>query len=115
VGLSTAAVFGRVRVPAAPESGEAIRRAVAAGAAGRIGPKLHNRLEEAAQELCPAVAALKRRVAGLGPAGQLMSGSGTTVFALCRDRDEARHVAHELRRGPGEGTSPRVFLVQSCT
>jgi 4-diphosphocytidyl-2-C-methyl-D-erythritol kinase len=113
VGLSTAEVYRQVVIPAVPETGEAIRQAVREGRVEAIAASLHNRLEEAAQRLCPAVADLRQRLQALGPAGVLMSGSGSSVFALCRDRPEARRIALELTHGPEENR-PSVFLVRSC-
>ncbi|HXG13021.1 MAG TPA: 4-(cytidine 5'-diphospho)-2-C-methyl-D-erythritol kinase [Gemmataceae bacterium] len=125
VGLSTAAVYGGVTVPERPQSGEEIRAAAAAGDVVEIGRRLHNRLQPVAERLCPEVAELHRLLAALGPAGQLMSGSGTSLFALCRNGSEAQRVARALRRGAGEGTSPgetagdgarraKRFVVRSC-
>ena len=114
VGLSTAAVYRNVAIPAVPQTGDAIRQAVRDGKVEALAGLLHNRLEEPGQRLCPAVADLRRRLQDLGPAGVLMSGSGTSVFALCRDRLEARRIAHELRHGPEENR-PNVFLVRSCS
>jgi 4-diphosphocytidyl-2C-methyl-D-erythritol kinase len=54
------------------------------------------------------------RLAALGPAGQAMSGSGSTLFALCRDHREAVRIARELRHGAEELGRPRVYLVRSC-
>jgi 4-diphosphocytidyl-2-C-methyl-D-erythritol kinase len=113
VELSTAEVYRQTVVPAAPQAGEAIRQAVQEGRVEAIAAALFNRLEEAAQRLCPAVADLRRRLLELGPARVLMSGSGSSVFALCRDRGEARRIAHELTHGPEENR-PSVFLVRSC-
>ena len=46
------------------------------------------------------------------PLGQLMSGSGSTPFALCRDRAEARRLARALRTRPAmEGC--KVFAVRT--
>jgi 4-diphosphocytidyl-2-C-methyl-D-erythritol kinase len=112
-GLSTAEVYRHTVVPAAPQTGEAIRRAVQEGRVEAIAASLYNRLEEAAQRLCPAVADLCRRLLELRPAGVLMSGSGSSVFALCRDRTEARRLAHQINDG-SEENRPRVFLVRSC-
>jgi 4-diphosphocytidyl-2C-methyl-D-erythritol kinase len=44
-----------------------------------------------------------------------MSGSGSTLFALCRDRTEASRLAGALRKGTDGKESPRVFLVRSCS
>ena len=114
-GLSTAEVFRNLTVPEAPRDGAPLRRAAEAGDVEELGRLLFNRLQPVAERLCPAVAGLCGRLAGQGPAGCLMSGSGSTVFALCRSRGEARRVAHGLasvREGPG-GT--RVHIVQSCS
>ncbi|HEV3259742.1 MAG TPA: 4-(cytidine 5'-diphospho)-2-C-methyl-D-erythritol kinase [Gemmataceae bacterium] len=114
VGLSTADVYRGVTVPAQPLSGDDIRRAARAGDREAIGRCLHNRLQPVAEGLCPMVATLRSRLEGLGPAGQLMSGSGTSLFALCRDRGEAVHLARALRHGLEEEVRPHVFMVRSC-
>jgi 4-diphosphocytidyl-2-C-methyl-D-erythritol kinase len=120
-GLSTAEVYRNVTVPEAPQAGTEIRDAVAAGDPEAIGRQLHNRLQDAAERLCPDVARLRQRLAGLNPAGALMSGSGTCVFALCRDHAEALRVARGLEGGrdeggpgPRTGDGLRLFIVRSC-
>jgi 4-diphosphocytidyl-2-C-methyl-D-erythritol kinase len=125
VGLSTADVYRGVTVPDQPLGGDAIRAAAAAGDVAEIGRQLHNRLQPVAERLCPAVADWQRRLAELKPAGQLMSGSGTSLFALCCNSSEAQRVARALRRGAEEGTSfgglagdgarrAKRFVVRSC-
>jgi 4-diphosphocytidyl-2-C-methyl-D-erythritol kinase len=114
VGLATAEVYRGASVPDAPQSGDRIRRALAAGNVEEMGQGLHNRLQPVAQRLRPEVAALAARLRGLHPAGQLMSGSGSSLFALCRDHAEALRIARGLRNDPEEGVSLRVFLVRSC-
>jgi 4-diphosphocytidyl-2-C-methyl-D-erythritol kinase len=113
-GLSTAEVYRHVTVPEAPRDGAEVRDAVAAGDPEAVGRHLHNRLQDAAERLCPEVAGLRQRLAGLGPAGTLMSGSGTSVFALCRDHAEAVRVARGLEGGRSEGDGVRLFIVRSC-
>jgi 4-diphosphocytidyl-2-C-methyl-D-erythritol kinase len=114
VGLSTAEVFRGVTVPAEPHSGAAVRRAVETGDVSELGRRLHNRLQPAAERLCPAVTGLCARLAGLGPAGQLMSGSGSTVFALCRHPGEALSLARALNSARDELGGARVCVVRSC-
>jgi 4-diphosphocytidyl-2-C-methyl-D-erythritol kinase len=114
VGLSTADVYGGVTAPEQPRSGDALRRAVEDGKVEEIGAGLFNRLQPAAEKLCPPVAELCGRLQGLRPAGVLMSGSGTSVFALCRDHREAQRVAQGLSAGPPDDPNPRVTIVQSC-
>ena len=80
-----------------------------------LGRALHNRLQEPAFGLSPAVATWHRRLASVGGAGCLMSGSGSALFVLCRSPAEARRVHDDLSRGqPSAGVSPaRTFLVRS--
>jgi 4-diphosphocytidyl-2-C-methyl-D-erythritol kinase len=114
VGLSTAVVFRALTVPAAPVSGDAVRRAVEAGEVEEVGRLLHNRLQPVAEQLCPVVAEHRQRLEQLGSAGVLMSGSGSTLFALCRDAPEALRLAHSLRPVQDEGERVCVLVVRSC-
>jgi 4-diphosphocytidyl-2-C-methyl-D-erythritol kinase len=129
VGLATADVYRGVAVPERPESGAEVRQAVIDGNVEEIGRRLFNRLQPAAERLCPDVAALQARLTGLrvGPGGPwaAMSGSGSTLFALCRGHADALRLARDLRNQQEERTSSgdspgggwkrlRVFVVQSC-
>ncbi len=113
-GLSTADVYRGVTVPDAPLEGEAIRKAVAEGDVEEIGRRLHNRLQPAAERLCPLVASWQARLEALRPAGCQMSGSGTSLFALCQDHRAAHRLVRALRTGWDQEAIPRVFLVRSC-
>jgi 4-diphosphocytidyl-2-C-methyl-D-erythritol kinase len=121
IGLSTAEVYRGVTIPERPESGDEIRQAAADGNIEEMGRRLHNRLQPAAERLCPPIAAWQSRLARLGTAGQMMSGSGTSLFALCRDHAEALRAARSLRAADEEAaTGPetggaQVFVVQSCS
>jgi 4-diphosphocytidyl-2-C-methyl-D-erythritol kinase len=115
VGLSTAAVYGALKVPEQPGTGEEIREALVAGNVEAAGRLLHNRLQAAAEELCPALASQLRCLARTNPAGYLLSGSGSSMFALCRGPGEARRVANEVRRDPDVLAGSQVFLVRSCS
>jgi len=114
-GLSTAEVYRRVKVPASPADGSAARQALAAGDVEALGRAMHNRLQEPAFELSPAVADAYRRVRSAGAAGALLSGSGSSLFAVCRSPEEARRVYDDLSRGwASEDVSrTRTFLVRS--
>jgi 4-diphosphocytidyl-2-C-methyl-D-erythritol kinase len=112
-GLSTAQVYRGVRVPAAPRDGDALKRAVRAGDAEAIGRHLHNRLQEPGLALRPELADWLARLAAPGPAGCLISGSGSTVFAVCRGAAEARRVAAAVRPD-ADAAGARVFVVRSC-
>jgi 4-diphosphocytidyl-2-C-methyl-D-erythritol kinase len=110
-GLSTARVYGALKVPEDPQGGEKIRHAVQAGDVAEIGQLLHNRLQTVAQRMCPVIGRVVQRLAQLEPAGVLMSGSGPSVYALCRNHGEAVRIARQLRRGLKEEAS--VLLVRS--
>jgi 4-diphosphocytidyl-2-C-methyl-D-erythritol kinase len=114
-GLATAEVYRRVTVPTTPRDGLAAKEALAAGDVEALGQALFNRLQEPAFELAPAVAEVFGRVQSVGAAGLLMSGSGSCLFALCRNPEEARRVHDDLSRGwASSGDSPtRTFLVRS--
>jgi 4-diphosphocytidyl-2-C-methyl-D-erythritol kinase len=113
-GCATAEVYENLTVPALAKAGAELRQAVEAGATEAIGRSLFNRLQPAAEKLTPTLGTYYRRLAELGPAGQLMSGSGSSLFALCRDRAEAERLAGQLRQGEDKD-SFTVFLVRSCS
>lgn len=130
-GLSTAQVFGRLRVPDQPDDASRLRAAFVAGDLEQLGRLLHNRLQEPAEELRPELASLRLALAQTSPLGCLMSGSGSALFALCRDREDAIRVARQLGAavpddlprdtgsdavmalGPA-GTGWTLYVVRSC-
>ena len=114
VGLSTAEVYGKGRVPETPVDGAKICEALAAGDPRVLGGLLHNRLQETADRLRPELALVRERLSRAGPAGCLMSGSGTSCFALCRDEKEALDVVQSLRPEVGQTEIGRVYVVRSC-
>jgi 4-diphosphocytidyl-2-C-methyl-D-erythritol kinase len=114
VGLSTAEVFRGVTVPERPHDGAGARAAAEGGDVEALGRALFNRLQPVAERLCPAVAEPGERLAGLNPAGWLMSGSGSTVFALCRSPEEALLLSRALRPVREERGGARVLVVRSC-
>jgi 4-diphosphocytidyl-2-C-methyl-D-erythritol kinase len=116
-GLATAEVYRKVTVPAVPRRGDAIRQALTAGDVEQVGRCLHNRLQPAAEAIQPAVADYQRRLDELKPAGARMSGSGSSLFAVCRDRPEALAIAHQLRSGADRRMSLKgtVYLVRTCS
>jgi 4-diphosphocytidyl-2-C-methyl-D-erythritol kinase len=114
VGLGTADVFRRVKAPSEPVTGGAARAALRAGDPAALGAALFNRLQAPAFGLAPVVESVYRRLTGLAPAGCLMSGSGSAVFALCRDPGDAVRVARAFgaARPPAEPES-RVLIVRT--
>jgi 4-diphosphocytidyl-2-C-methyl-D-erythritol kinase len=95
-GMPTAAVYKNVVVPPAAVTGDEIQLALAKGDVDYIGRLLHNRLQWAAESLDPRISDYAAMLAEAKPAGVLMSGSGSTLFALCRSADEAGRIAASL-------------------
>jgi 4-diphosphocytidyl-2-C-methyl-D-erythritol kinase len=92
-GLATADVYRGVSVPQTPVDGSGIQAALAAGDVDEIGRRLHNRLQPPAERLRPELSAWLAQLAATKPAGCLMSGSGSAIFALARDESDARRIA----------------------
>jgi 4-diphosphocytidyl-2-C-methyl-D-erythritol kinase len=111
-GLSTADVYGRVTVSARPASGRALKEAVRIGDAKAIGRCLHNRLQKPAVTLRPELADWLARLAGAKPLGSLVSGSGSTVFALARDAADARRIAAAIKP-VAKAAGGRVIVARS--
>jgi 4-diphosphocytidyl-2-C-methyl-D-erythritol kinase len=111
-GLATAEVYRGVEVPAVPLDGAAIQAALAAGDIAESGRLLHNRLQEPATKLRPELTVLLDRLAATRPAGCLLSGSGSALFALARDDGDARRIETEF--GVALATEGvRTFVVRS--
>jgi 4-diphosphocytidyl-2-C-methyl-D-erythritol kinase len=114
VGLATADVFGRLTVPTAPIDGGAARAAFRSGDVVALGRALHNRLQEPAFDLAPFVKTVYTRLTSLNPAGCQMSGSGSAVFAVCRDRADSLRVAAAFRAAtPPDEPESRIHVVRS--
>jgi 4-diphosphocytidyl-2-C-methyl-D-erythritol kinase len=83
-------------VPEVPLDGGPIQAALASSGAEDIGRLLHNRLQKSAEQLRPELTAWLARLAATKPAGCLLSGSGSTMFALARDGRDARRIAEAI-------------------
>jgi 4-diphosphocytidyl-2-C-methyl-D-erythritol kinase len=95
-GLSTPAVyreFDRLGLGDALSVPQALLDALADGSATTLARALTNDLEAAALSLRPGLAAVRDAGQGAGALAMLLSGSGPTWLALCRDQ---RH-AHDVR------------------
>lgn len=113
-GLSTRQVYGAVEVSDSPVSSELMRKAMMSGDAEQIGQRLFNRLESPAVSLSPEIQEILEQLRQLQPAGCRMSGSGSTMFALARDRSDAERIADSLRRTIPSERRMRVYVVRSC-
>jgi 4-diphosphocytidyl-2-C-methyl-D-erythritol kinase len=111
VGLATADVYRHLTVPPQPVDGGPARAAFRAGNAAALGRFLSNRLQPPAFGLAPAVEVVYRRLAAQAPAGCLMSGSGSAVFALARGPADALRIAEGVRAATPAGEPPSSVLV----
>jgi 4-diphosphocytidyl-2-C-methyl-D-erythritol kinase len=111
-GMPTAEVYKNVAVPPQPARGDAVQAALAKGDANEVGRRLFNRLQPAAERLDVRIAEDYKRLAALSPAGQQMSGSGSSLFALCRSTGEAHRLAAAWH--DQAGATARVFAVRGC-
>ncbi|AMV23548.1 4-diphosphocytidyl-2-C-methyl-D-erythritol kinase [Gemmata sp. SH-PL17] len=116
VGISTVGVYRRLTVPQEPVSGGRVRAAFRARDAAALGAAMFNRLEEPAFAIEPVVGRIRERLGRLNPAGAMMSGSGSTVFAPCRDAREAHSVAAAFTDSrPADEPESRVLVVHGFT
>jgi 4-diphosphocytidyl-2-C-methyl-D-erythritol kinase len=114
VGLSTKEIYSRVSVPAHPVDGTPAREALRAGDTEALGRALFNRLQAPAFAVAPAIESLLSELAALGPLGCQLSGSGSALFALCRDALEANRIAAAIRAVHAKDTvPPQVFVCRS--
>ena len=95
-GLGTAAVFRNLKPPRDLMDVRPIASALERGNVQEIASLLFNRLEESSFALSPRVAALRRRLGETDALGTLMSGSGSTVYAVCSGPDAARRLGASL-------------------
>jgi len=97
VGLSTAQVYRHASVPEQPKQSESLVAALNEVNLEGIAFGLFNRLQEVATKLAPCINGIARFFDDTDVSGHQMSGSGTSYFALCRNRWHARQIASRLR------------------
>jgi 4-diphosphocytidyl-2-C-methyl-D-erythritol kinase len=113
VGCPTAEVYKHVVVPSSPRDGRAARTALSAGDPEALGRACFNRLQDSTFLLAPEARTVYNRLIAAKPLAALVAGSGSAVFALCRDAAEARRVAAFVRESAPVADSDRVFVVRS--
>ncbi|MEK6569546.1 MAG: 4-(cytidine 5'-diphospho)-2-C-methyl-D-erythritol kinase, partial [candidate division NC10 bacterium] len=97
IAISTASVYGRLRLPLTSErAGIRMRALFESGQEDAALCCCFNRLEDVVLQAYPAVAELKQRMVLLGASPALVSGSGPTVFGVMKDADMAERVASTL-------------------
>lgn len=116
VPVYTKEVYGNLKVAPAAEIKRRLKdfsklsADIKKGAFAPAGAALFNRLEDPVLTRHRAVREAKERLAALGADAALMSGSGASVFALCRTRALAAAIAAKMR----SNKDYRVFLTTFC-
>ena len=106
MGLSTAAVYRNLILDAPPVSSAAMR---SASSLPNLIAAMHNRLQPPAFAAAPAVAAHFRTLLNCNPQAAMLSGSGSSLFAVAEDRPDAERIALEFRAAAPDC---RVFVVR---
>lgn len=100
--MATATVFAALRLTVEKRDGYAFKRSFARGAApAELRRHAFNRLEEPARATEHVIDALLRRLAR---ENARLSGSGSTVYALCDDDAHAHALAERIARDGGPAT-----------
>jgi len=96
-GLSTAAVFRQCRFAMSPRSVQPLLSALRTGHHALAASHLHNALQAPAEQLNSDVARLRQTFSRLPFLGHQMSGSGTSYFGICSQREQATALAARVR------------------
>lgn len=91
--LSTGEVYGAHELRTEAPSRNELTAALESADLDAVAAALHNDLEGAAMRLRPKLLEKKEALVEAGAIGALVSGSGPTIFGLCRDEDHARKVS----------------------
>lgn len=110
VGLPTHQVFRACSVASSPRRVGPLIDALRRGDLAAVGRLLFNRLEEAAGKISGWIAQLRHQLERLQCFGCSMTGSGSCLFALCRNVRHAHRVARQL-----EATGSAVAMVARGT
>jgi len=99
-GCATAEVYKNyARMLAAKGAEDTVPRNTAfQGGGGVMASGLYNDLEQAAEQLSPQLGRLRRAVRAAGYERVRMTGSGSTLFVICRDPEDAMECRRTLER-----------------
>jgi len=86
-----------------------LKRKISSGQLLEVKDLLYNKLEEVVIEEFPLIEEIKNELRKRGARGSLMSGSGSTVFALTEGKKEAEKLARYLQ------SKGKVYLAQPTT
>ncbi|MCM1268974.1 MAG: hypothetical protein NC302_13815, partial [Bacteroidales bacterium] len=110
--VSTAFVYGNLKVEELsfhPDI-DGMAKALAGGDLKGITDRMGNVLETVTEKAYPVIAEWKETMRGLGAENALMSGSGPTVFCICKTKETAEKIAAAIRKKEAVG----VVFVTAC-
>lgn len=99
--LSTAEVYGRLKVPSNPTRSEAFLSAFSTGNDAEIRSLLFNRLTQPAREIMPQIDEILESMWRSGLQTCQLTGSGSACFAITNSYRQARRAAGQLRESFG--------------
>lgn len=113
IDVSTAFVYGHLQADKLsfhPDI-DGMASALTAGDLRGITDRMGNVLETVTVKEYPVIDRLKQMMRGLGAENALMSGSGPTVFGICKEKETAEKIAAAIRK---EEPACAVFVAQFC-
>lgn len=113
IDVSTAFVYGHLqadRLPYHPDI-DGMTQALAEGDLKGITDRMGNVLETVTEREYPVIGELKELMREMGAENALMSGSGPTVFGICKEKETAAQIATAIAEKQLAGT---VFVTTFC-
>lgn len=109
IDVSTAFVYGNLKADSLPYHPDidGMASALSQGSLKGITDRMGNVLETVTEKACPVITKIKEQMRSLGAENALMSGSGPTVFGICKEKDTAERIAAAIR---GEEPDCAVFV-----
>lgn len=114
INVSTAFVYGHLRADSLtyhPDI-DGMAQALAEGDLKGITDRMGNVLETVTEREYPVIGELKRLMCEMGAENALMSGSGPTVFGICKERERASQIAAVIEE---KGLADSLFVTTFCS
>jgi 4-diphosphocytidyl-2-C-methyl-D-erythritol kinase len=96
--ISTKTVYEAFRLNASARAIDPLLAVLRRGGVSSLRDLLYNALEPVVENLHPAICRVKAEMESAGVERPMVSGSGSTVFALCDSKDQADQSAEILRK-----------------
>lgn len=110
ISVSTRWVYNNLKLDTKTEHPQTLKviQGIKEGNIGQVIPYLQNILEDVTISAYPEIQYIKNKMTHLGTEGVLMSGSGPTVFALCKSEKQAQSIYNSLKEEYEE-----IFMVKT--